>query len=255
MEPLRRWGALQVHRRITISLQVLLLLGIGFTLWQGQWLAALTTAAILVVTLFPVFLKRTLDVFIPPEIEVLAVVFVFASLFLGEVRGYYLRFWWWDAVLHAASGFLLGILGFLLVYVLNEKEEIELHMKPGFVALFAFMFAVGLGALWEIFEFAMDNAFGLNMQKSGLHDTMWDLIVDTIGAAAIALGGSAMAVASQGNRSSGSALTRRAKVAAPLNMRMRAVSNGCGFLTAASRSNFPRSRRSEFMGSRNLACR
>ena len=187
VEPLRRWGALQVHRRITISLQVLLLLGIGFTLWQGQWLAALTTAAILVVTLFPVFLKRTLDVFIPPEIEVLAVVFVFASLFLGEVRGYYLRFWWWDAVLHAASGFLLGILGFLLVYVLNEKEEIELHMKPGFVALFAFMFAVGLGALWEIFEFAMDNAFGLNMQKSGLHDTMWDLIVDAAGALVIAV--------------------------------------------------------------------
>jgi hypothetical protein len=183
----RRRGTQQVHRRITISLQVLLLLGIGFTLWQGQWLTALTTAAILVVTLFPVFLKRTLDVFIPPEIEVLAVVFVFASLFLGEVRGYYLRFWWWDVVLHAASGFLLGILGFLLVYVLNEKEEIELHMKPGFVALFAFMFAVGLGALWEIFEFAMDSAFGLNMQKSGLRDTMWDLIVDTAGALVIAV--------------------------------------------------------------------
>jgi hypothetical protein len=56
-----------------------------------------------------------------------------------------------------------------------------------FVALFAFMFALGLGALWEIFEFAMDSIFGLNMQKSGLVDTMWDLIVDTVGALIIAL--------------------------------------------------------------------
>jgi hypothetical protein len=60
-------------------------------------------------------------------------------------------------------------------------------MKPGFVALFAFMFAVGLGALWEIFEFGMDSLFGLNMQKSGLVDTMWDLIVDVAGALVISI--------------------------------------------------------------------
>jgi uncharacterized membrane protein YjdF len=61
-------------------------------------------------------------------------------------------------------------------------------MKPGFVAFFAFLFAVGIGALWEIFEFSMDSFFAMNMQKemlgdpSGLTDTMWDLIVDTLGA-------------------------------------------------------------------------
>jgi uncharacterized membrane protein YjdF len=73
-----------------------------------------------------------------------------------------------------------------MVYVLNEKKEIDLDLKPGFVALFAFMFAVGIGAIWEIFEYFMDQVFGLNMQKSGLQDTMWDLIVDVVGAAIIA---------------------------------------------------------------------
>src|SRR5690606_11091243 len=116
-----------------------------------------------------------------PEFEVLALIFIFASLFLGEVRGYYIRYWWWDIALHTASGLLLGIWGFLLVYVLNESQDIEMQMKPRFVALFAFFFAVGCGALWEIFEFAMDQLFGMNMQKpmlndpSGLTDTMWDL--------------------------------------------------------------------------------
>jgi len=59
---------------------------------------------------------------IPPEFQVLAVGFVFASLFLGEIRSYYLRIWWWDIALHTSSGLLLGILGFLLIYVLNENE-------------------------------------------------------------------------------------------------------------------------------------
>ena len=33
----------------------------------------------------------------------------------------------------------------------------------------------------------MDQVFGLNIQKSGLVDTMWDLSVDLIGAAVIAI--------------------------------------------------------------------
>lgn len=115
------------------------------------------------------------------------------SLFLGEVRGYYTRYWWWDIALHTSSGFLLGIVGFLLVHVMNEVEDINRHMRPGFVAFFAFLFAVAIGALWEIFEFAMDTLLGLNMQKpmlgdpSGLTDTMWDLIVDTLGALVISI--------------------------------------------------------------------
>ncbi len=156
-------------------------------LLQGRWLAAITTTGIIIVTFLPLILGRRFAVRIPPEFEVLAVVFIYASLFLGEVRGYYIRYWWWDAILHAGSGFLLGILGFLLVYVLNERDDVELNMRPHFVALFAFMFAVGMGAIWEIFEFAMDQFFALNMQKSGLIDTMWDLIIDTGGALIISL--------------------------------------------------------------------
>ena len=184
-----------IHRRITAALQAVLVVGLVLSALQAQWVTAVSVAGIILVTLFPLILGRRFRVFIPPEFEVLAIVFVFASLFLGEVRGYYLRFWWWDVALHTASGFLLGILGFLLVHVLNEKEDIDLHMKPAFVAFFAFLFAVGIGAIWEIFEFSMDRLFGMDMQKemlgdpSGLTDTMWDLIVDTVGAAVVALMG------------------------------------------------------------------
>jgi uncharacterized membrane protein YjdF len=183
----------QIHRRLTFLLQTILVIEFVGALWEQQWLTAVVTIGIIAVTLAPLLLGRLLRVFIPPEFVLLAIGFIFASLFLGEVHDYYARFWWWDIALHSTSGFLLGIVGFLLVHVLNETEDIGVHMKPGFVAFFAFLFAVGMGALWEIFEFSMDSFFGMNMQKpmlgdpSGLTDTMWDLIVDTLGALIIAV--------------------------------------------------------------------
>jgi hypothetical protein len=177
----------RIHRRLTLGLQAVLLLGVALALVRQRWLESVATTGILVVTLLPVMLGRRFRVIIPAEFHLLAVVMVFASLFLGEVRGFFLRFWWWDVVLHASSGFLLGIFGFLLVFVLNRKEDIAVQLKPAFVALFAFAFSLALGALWEMFEFAMDQTFGVNMQKSGLVDTMWDLIVDAVGALVVAL--------------------------------------------------------------------
>lgn len=177
----------RLHRRVTLGLQAVLAAGIALEVLQGQWLNALATAGVLILTLLPLVLGRRFHVFIPSEFQLLAAIMVFASLFLGEVRGYFVRFWWWDVVLHAGSGFLLGIFGFLLVFLLNQKEDIAVQMKAGFVALFAFVFALGLGTLWEIFEFGVDQTFGVNMQKSGLVDTMWDLIVDAAGAVVIAV--------------------------------------------------------------------
>jgi uncharacterized membrane protein YjdF len=174
-------------------LQVIMVVGLVLAVYERQWLTAVVTLAIIAIMFLPTALARRMQLEIPAEFEMLAVGFVFASIFLGEVRGYYHRFWWWDIALHTMSGLLLGIFGFLLVYVLNTSEKIDLHMRPRFVAMFAFFFAVAVGAMWEIFEFAMDQCFGMNMQKPmfddpyGLTDTMWDLIVDTLGALLISL--------------------------------------------------------------------
>lgn len=167
---------------------VLATMGILFLLRQ-EWLSAFLSLGILLLTLLPALLRCSYNVFLPVEFEVLTVILLFASLFLGEIHAYYTKFWWWDIVLHTTSAALLGMLGFILVYVLNKERRINLFMTPGFIALFSFAFSLALGVLWEIFEFAMDSFFGLHMQKSGLVDTMWDLIVDVLGAAVIALVG------------------------------------------------------------------
>ena len=160
---------------------------------EGEWQHVFLVAAVMAGTLAPELLRRQLPVEIPSEVQIAAILFVFAAIFLGEVRDYYERIWWWDLALHGTAGLLMGLLGFLIVFVLNESRNVQLKMRPGFVALFAFAFALAIGNIWEIFEFAMDRIFGLTMQKptpgdpSGLTDTMHDLIVNLIGAAVVSL--------------------------------------------------------------------
>lgn len=180
---------------VAVVVMLLSIMGVELVLLVlGQrWLHAALVVAIMVTMCAPIIARSKLPVDLPSEIQVLGILFIFATLFLGEVQDYYKRFWWWDLAIHGTAGLMLGLLGFLITYLLNQNELVHFSMRPAFVALFAFFFSVSIGTIWEIFEFGMDQVFGLNMQKpmlgdpSGLTDTMWDLIVDTVGAAAVSI--------------------------------------------------------------------
>jgi len=146
--------------------------------WTNFALSILT----LIVLFLPSIIERRLSVDFPSEFEIAVVIFIFAALYLGEMRAYYIKYWWWDLFLHTFSALIIGAIGFSLVDILNKNEKIAIKLSPVFVSIFSFCFALAIGALWEIYEFAMDTLFGLNMQKSGLVDTMTDLIVDALGA-------------------------------------------------------------------------
>lgn len=151
-----------------------------FAFFTAKWTVLFVAALAFVLTFLPSFFEKRYKINIPVEFEILIVVFVYAGLFLGEVGNYYTRFWWWDLLLHATSALAFGVIGFVILFILYKKGKIKAN--PIWIAIFAFAFAVAIGAVWEIFEFGMDQIFGLNMQKSGLIDTMWDLIVNSAGA-------------------------------------------------------------------------
>jgi hypothetical protein len=185
----------QIHLWTGRILLVIVGLEWMYLLIESQWLSLFVVSLILIVLFIPIIFKRRLQVDIPAEFHLTAVIFTFAALYLGEIQHFYQRVWWWDIALHGSAGLLMGIFGFLLIYILNESKRIDIHLTPGFIAFFAFTFAVSIGTVWEIFEFSADQIFQLNMQKpmmgdpSGLTDTMWDMIVNAIGALIISLTG------------------------------------------------------------------
>ncbi len=172
---------------VSYFLQVTLLVFIGYFIFQKDWLNAFVVGGILLVTFIPMMVRRNYRVHLPVEFDLMTIVFIYMALFLGEFQSYYSLYWWWDVVLHTSSGFLLGIAGFVLVYVLNEQKKINVLLHPKFMSLFSFVFAVALGAIWEIVEFTFDQTLGLQMQHNSLVDTMWDLIVDSLGALVISI--------------------------------------------------------------------
>ena len=118
--------------------------------------------------------------------------FLFCTVFLGEMLGFYYLIPLWDAVLHCYSGVMLTYLGFHLAGLYALRKQITLGVAE--MAVFAACFSLALGAAWECYEYLMDGAFAMNMQKfaaqdgrvlsgrAALKDTMEDLLLDTAAA-------------------------------------------------------------------------
>lgn len=151
------------------------------------------------VMFLPSILERRLKINIPGFMHIVFIIFLYAAIYLGEVRSFYYLIPNWDTILHTFSGAMVGALGFSIVKLLNESDKVQISLSPLFVAIFAFSFALAVGVLWEIYEFTFDKLLGLNMQKfalengtplvgrEALSDTMKDLIVDAAGALATSI--------------------------------------------------------------------
>jgi len=144
-----------------------------------RWSTVFVSILTLILTILPILFSDRFEVKLPTRFAIAIIVFVYATMFLGEVEDFYNRFWWWDVVLHGGAAIAFGLTGFLIIFMLFEGGRFA--APPIVLAVLSFCFAVAIGAVWEIFEFSMDFFFGMNMQKSGLVDTMWDLIVDCVG--------------------------------------------------------------------------
>jgi hypothetical protein len=178
-----------VYVTLTLIIQVIVGAGLAVLVYRRDWENVFLAGLVMGLTLIPTLLGRRYRIFVPPEFQLTAAAFVFLSVFMGSIAGLYERFWWWDVFLHTSSGFLLGIVGFVALFLLNRTNRMPQGMRPGFLCFFAVIFAMALGVVWEVFEFAVDIVRPeANMQRreTGVVDTMQDLIVDTLGAVVVA---------------------------------------------------------------------
>ncbi len=171
---------------ISYIIRTLIIGSFFYAVYSQSWMTALVSGIALIISFAPEFVRAKYSVTLPSELEIIFLIFVYASVILGDIIGFYYKFWWWDILLHGISGLALGILGFMIVYALYVEEKIK--AMPFMVALLSFCFAVTLGTIWEIYELAIDQILGLTTQM-GLLDTMIDLILDSLGAIVASVSG------------------------------------------------------------------
>jgi len=205
-------------RVLVIGMMILQIFNRNF---QNVFLCILT----LILFIMPSVVQATFKVEFPTLLEIIILLFIFAAEILGEISAFYIKFPYWDTILHTLNGFLCGAIGFSLVEIINGNKKLRFELSPLFMAVVAFCFSMTIGVIWEIFEFSMDTLYHLDMQKDtvihsintvsldpirdnncvaitgieevvvngqelglggyldiGLFDTMYDLIVNFIGA-------------------------------------------------------------------------
>ena len=168
------------------SMRIILLVAL-FLGWNWQRYLILTVSLIgLLVTFLPAIFARVFKTELPASFEIITLLFVYGILYVGEVRGIYEQFWIVGFLLRLLASVIFGFVGLAVAYALYKQEKVR--GPPVAIAFFAFCFAVSVGALWEVFEFVLDNTLGFRLQKGGF-DIMKDLISYFVGASIVAIAG------------------------------------------------------------------
>ncbi len=143
--------------------------------------------ATLLLSVIPLLLAWRFRLRLPLPFPLATTLFIFASIVLGEAPDFHGRLWWWDLARHGSAAVGFGLFEFHFVFTLFDGDRFA--AAPSAIAFIAFCVAMMIGALWKVFEYGMDRLFGLNMQKSGLDDTMGDLILNAPGGLAASVVG------------------------------------------------------------------
>lgn len=142
--------------------------------YEGLFLSILT----LLLLYIPSWLQVKLRIEIPIGLEISILCFIFAAEILGEINAFYIVIPGWDTILHTLNGFLCAAVGFSMVLLLNDNEELTFDLSPFFLALLAFCFSMTVGVLWEFFEFGMDYFLRFDMQKDMVLNSISTVMLD-----------------------------------------------------------------------------
>lgn len=110
-----------------------------------------------------------------------AVLFAMFAQFGGAMLDFYHIIPIYDLLLHFFSGALLVFAANYLFKILIHSDK-TYNIPRKIAVAFAVFTSIASAAIWEIFEFSVDQLFGLDCQLHSLTDTMTDIIAGSTGA-------------------------------------------------------------------------
>ena len=114
--------------------------------------------------------------FLPDLYYFILVGFAFFAQYLGMMWNFYTDIGVYDLIVHFSSGIIFAFFG-KYFYEILQGDDTNYALNIFFSIGFAHLVAV----IWEIYEFSVDQLFGMQTQGVGITDTMTDLIAATIG--------------------------------------------------------------------------
>lgn len=191
----------KIQGNISIFIILTLIAALIFEFVNQNWEFFFVTFLALALIVAIYYFQGKSRIHLPSRVQLAIILFIYAGVFLGEVADFYVKYWWWDSLLHLFSGFAIDLIAFGIMYVLFKTEKIK--TSPMFIAVIVFSLAMTIGVIWEIYEYGMDYTFDKNMQRAkglcpeqgvcdtwaGIQDTMKDFILNAVGALTISIMG------------------------------------------------------------------
>lgn len=159
-------------------LRLIVLATLVSSIIRGEYESAFICLLVLGLFVLPFFIQQNFGIELPSTLEIIILLFIFASEILGELKCYFITYPHWDSMLHTTTGFLCAATGFALIDILNRNSKIKFQLSPIYVALAAFCFSMTVGVLWEFFEFGMDRLFMMDMQKDTVVNAITSVMLD-----------------------------------------------------------------------------
>ena len=166
---------------VFLILRIIVLLVMIRSVIEGRWESVFTCFLALLLFLIPPFVEKNFRVELPTVLETLVFIFIFCAEILGEIEGFYVKFAFWDTMLHTVNGFMFAAFGFCLVDIFNRNPRFKFKLSPIFLAVMAFCFSMTIGVLWEFFEFSADKLLDIDMQKDFIIDSFASVKLDPTG--------------------------------------------------------------------------
>ncbi len=148
------WRALDEQRKkdkkaffIYIILRAIVLASLVMSLVRRDYESTFFCLLTLLLLLLPSFAEVSFRIDLPTTLEIIILLFIFAAEILGELQAYYVRFAYWDTMLHTVNGFLCAAIGFSLIDIMNRSERFSLKLSPLYLAVGAFCFSMTVGVL------------------------------------------------------------------------------------------------------------
>lgn len=110
-------------------------------------------------------------------LKITVLVFSFLSFHLGTALRWFDRGWGYDNITHFLSGTLFTLIGLCLFA--RIRGRVDRREEPLLQLTYAFFFSMFIAVIWEIWEFSGFLLFGMDSQqhlKTGVLDTMEDMI-------------------------------------------------------------------------------
>ena len=159
-------------------LRLIVLATLVSSIIRGEYESAFICLLVLGLFVLPFFIQQNFGIELPSTLEIIILLFIFASEILGELKCYFITYPHWDSMLHSTTGFLCAATGFALIDILNRNSKIKFQLSPIYVAVAAFCFSMTVGVLWEFFEFGMDRLFMMDMQKDTVVNAITSVMLD-----------------------------------------------------------------------------